>query len=123
MNVYDVKPKEPKLLPPDYTQGVDNITSEDFLKIYMETLKYQDPFQQQDLSKMLDDMVKLNQVKYFNDVRGFLEGLKGWLNQMTMLSSLALIGKEIVFATDKVWTPSRAVSITYCPAKATRVWS
>ena len=101
---YEVKPKEPKILPPGYTQGIDNMTPDDFLKIYIETLKYQDPFQQQDLSKMLDDMVKLNQVRHFNDIRTFLEGLKGWFNQMTFMSGLTLIGKEAVFATETLDT-------------------
>ncbi len=102
--LYDVKPKEPKLLPANYTQGVDNISSEDFLKIYMETLKYQDPFQEQDLSKMLDDMVKLNQVNYFDSTKKFFDDIKGWLNQITMLSSMSLIDKSVVISTDTLNT-------------------
>ncbi len=101
-NPYDIKPPEPKVVPSNYTQGMDNLSSEDFLKIYMETLKYQDPFQPQDLSKMLDDMTKLNQVRYMNDMKGFMEGLKGWFNQITLLSSLNLVGKDFVFATDRI---------------------
>ncbi|RME13534.1 MAG: hypothetical protein D6804_00135, partial [Aquificota bacterium] len=101
---YHIKPPEPKVLPKNYTQGVDNLSSDDFLKIYMETLKYQDPFQPQDLSKMLEDMTRLNQVKYMNDMRSFMEGLKGWFNQITLLSGLNLIGKEFVFSTDRVDT-------------------
>lgn len=103
-NPYDIKPQEPKVLPKNYTQGVDNLSSDDFLKIYMETLKYQDPFQPQDLSKMLEDMTRLNQVKYMNDMKSFMEGLKGWFNQITLLSALNLIGKEFVFSTDRIYT-------------------
>ncbi len=103
-NPYDIKPPEPKVLPKNYTQGVDSLSSEDFLKIYMETLKYQDPFQPQDLSKMLEDMTRLNQIRYMNDMKSFMEGLKGWFNQITLLSSLSLIGKEFVFSTDKIET-------------------
>jgi flagellar basal-body rod modification protein FlgD len=98
------KPQEPKVLPPNYTPGVDSLTSEDFLKIYMETLRYQDPFQAQDLSKMLDDMVKLNQVKFFNDMRSFTEGLKALFNQSTLISSLSLVGKDVIFSTEEVNT-------------------
>jgi flagellar basal-body rod modification protein FlgD len=83
---------------------VDSLTSEDFLKIYMETLRYQDPFQAQDLSKMLDDMVKLNQVRFFNDMRSFTEGLKALFNQSTLISSLSLVGKDVVFFTEEVNT-------------------
>jgi flagellar basal-body rod modification protein FlgD len=98
------KPQEPKVLPSNYTQGVDSLTSEDFLKIYMETLRYQDPFQTQDLSKMLDDMVKLNQVKFFNDIRSFTEVLKVLFNQSTLISSLSLVGKDVIFSTEGVNT-------------------
>jgi flagellar basal-body rod modification protein FlgD len=98
------KPQDPKVLPPNYTPGVDSLTSEDFLKIYIETLRYQDPFQTQDLSKMLDDMVKLNQVRFFNDIRSFTEGLKALFNQSTLLSSLSLVGKDVIFSTEWVNT-------------------
>jgi flagellar basal-body rod modification protein FlgD len=98
------KPQEPKVLPPNHTLGVDSLTSEDFLKIYMETLRYQDPFQAQDLSKMLDDMVKLNQVRFFNDIRSFTEGLKALFNQSTLISSLSLVGKDVIFSTEEVNT-------------------
>lgn len=101
---YNIKPPEPKILPKDYTQGVDNLSPRDFLKIYLETLKYQDPFQPQDLSKMLEDMTRLNQIRYMNDMKTFIEGLKGWFNQITLLSSLNLIGKEFVFSVDRLDT-------------------
>jgi flagellar basal-body rod modification protein FlgD len=101
---YQIKPPEPKVVSKDYTQGVDNLTSDDFLKIYMETLRYQDPFEQKDFSKMLEDMARLNEIKHFNDIRNFLEGLKGWFNQMTFLSSLSLIGKDFVFSAQDIDT-------------------
>ncbi|MFZ8784739.1 flagellar hook assembly protein FlgD [Thermocrinis sp.] len=83
---------------------MDSLTSEDFLRIYIETLRYQDPFQTQDLSKMLDDMLKLNQVRFFNDIRSFTEGLKALFNQSTFISSLSLVGKDVVFSTEEVNT-------------------
>lgn len=101
---YNLKLPEPKILPKSYTQGVDTLSSEDFLKIYMETLKYQDPFQTQDFSKMLEDMTRLNQIRYMNDMKAFIEGLKGWFNQITLLSSLSLIGREFVFSADRLDT-------------------
>ncbi len=101
---YNIRPQEPKILPKSYTQGVDNLSPEDFLKIYMETLKYQDPFQPQDLSKMLEDMTRLNQIRYMNDMKMFIESLKGWFNQITLLSGISLVGKELVFSTDKLDT-------------------
>ncbi|SHK41325.1 flagellar hook assembly protein FlgD [Thermocrinis minervae] len=92
----------PKILPQDYTPGIDNLSSDDFLKIYLETLKYQDPFQEQDFSKMLDDMVKLNQVKYMNYTENFFNKLTTLLNQFTFLQSLSLIGKSFIFSADSL---------------------
>lgn len=39
-----------------------------------------------------------------NDMKTFIEGLKGWFNQITLLSSLNLVGKEFVFSADRLDT-------------------
>ncbi|WP_461831583.1 flagellar hook assembly protein FlgD [Aquifex sp.] len=96
-----------KILPPDYVQDISNMSAQDFLKIYLETLRYQDPFNQTDISKSLDDMVKINQVQYFTEMKQFLESLKLWMNQMTFLNTVNLIGKEFIFKTDTLDTIKR----------------
>ena len=109
MEFYDasVKPKSPKILPEDYVQSVDNMSASDFLKIYLETLRFQDPFNQTDLSKSLEDMVRIHQIKYFTDMKQFLEDLKSWLNQMTFLNTATLIGKEFLFKAETLDTSKR----------------
>jgi len=109
MEFYDpqVNQKEVKILPKDYVQSVENMSATDFLKIYLETLRYQDPFNQTDISKSLDDMVKINQIKYFTEMKQFLESLKAWMNQMTFLNTATLIGKEFIFKTDVLDTIKR----------------
>lgn len=101
---YEIRPPEPKVLPKNYTQGIDNLSSEDFLKIYLQTLRYQDPFQSQDLSKMLEDMTRINQIKHMNEVKSFLDKLRGWLSQMTLLFGASLVGKEFVFSAETLDT-------------------
>ncbi|RLJ71527.1 flagellar basal-body rod modification protein FlgD [Hydrogenivirga caldilitoris] len=103
-NRLDVKPPEPKIVGPDYVQSFDTMSSEDFMKIYLETLKFQDPFNQQDLSKSLEDVVKLNQIKFYTDMKGFMEGFKAWMNQITFMQTISLIGKNFVFAADTLDT-------------------
>ncbi|HID66113.1 MAG TPA: flagellar hook assembly protein FlgD [Aquificaceae bacterium] len=108
MDFYEPSVKnEPKILPSDYVQSVDNMSAEDFLKIYLETLRYQDPFNQTDISKSLDDMVKINQIKYFTEMQQFIENLKTWMNQVTFLNTATLIGKEFIFRTDTLDTIQR----------------
>lgn len=97
---FDVKPPEPKIVGPDYVQSFDNMSATDFMKIYLETLKYQDPFKPQDLSKSLEDMVRLNQIRFYTDMKSFIESLSAWMNQVTFMQTINLIGKEFVFSTD-----------------------
>ena len=101
---YEVKPPEPKIVGPDYVQSFDNMSATDFMKIYIETLKFQDPFRQQDLSKSLEDVVRLNQVRFYTDMKQFMESFTAWMNQMTFMQTINLIGKEFVFASDTLDT-------------------
>ncbi len=97
---YDVEPFQPKVVGPDYVQSFDNLSAEDFMRIYIETLRFQDPFRQNDLSKVIEDTVRLNQIKFFTDMRRFLDTLSVWMNQMTFLQTVNLLGKTFVFRTD-----------------------
>ena len=101
---YEVRPPQPRVVGPDYVQSFDTMSAEDFMRIYLETLRFQDPFNQQDLSKSLEDMVKLNQIRFYTDMRLFMEGFTAWMNQITFLQTINLIGKEFVFATDTLDT-------------------
>ena len=96
-----------RVLPRDYVQSVDELSPNDFLKIYLETLRYQDPFNQTDISKSLDDMLKIHQIKYFSNMEEFLNKLQTWMNQITFLNTANLLGKEFVFKTDVIDTISR----------------
>ncbi len=109
MEFYDptVGPKSLNVLPKDYVQSIENMSASDFLKIYLETLRFQDPFNQTDLSKSLEDMVRIQQIQYFTDMKTFLNELKGWLNQITFLNTATLIGKEFLFKTDTLDTIKR----------------
>ncbi len=104
-----VRPDTPKVLPKNYVQSVENMSASDFLKIYLETLRFQDPFNQTDLSKSLEDMVRIQQIQYFTNMKSFLNELKGWLNQITFLNTATLIGKEFLFKTDTLNTIKRNV--------------
>jgi len=109
MELYNqtLKLESPKVLPKDYVQSVENLSASDFLKIYLETLRFQDPFNQTDLSKSLEDMVRIQQIQYFTDMKNFLSELKSWLNQITFLNTATLIGKEFLFKTDTLDTVKR----------------
>ncbi len=101
---YDIQPPQPKVVGPDYVQSFDNLSAEDFMRIYLETLRFQDPFRQNDVSKAIEDTVRLNQIKFYTDMKQFLDSLTAWFNQMTFLQSLNLIGKSFVFRTDTIDT-------------------
>lgn len=97
---YDLKPPQPKVVGPDYVQSFDNLSAEDFMRIYLETLRFQDPFRQNDISKAIEDTVRLNQIKFFTDMKRFVDSITAWLNQMTFMQALNLIGRSFLFKTD-----------------------
>ncbi len=101
---YDVSLPQPRIVGPDYVQSFDTMSANDFMKIYLETLKFQDPFNQQDLSKSIEDVVRLNQIKFYTEMKFFMEDFKAWMNQMTFMQTIKLIGKEFIFATDTLDT-------------------
>ncbi len=94
--------QEPRIVGPDYVQSFDNLTAEDFMKIYLETLRYQDPFRQQDISKSVEDVVRLNQIRFFTDMKFFMDSFTTWMNQITFMQTINLIGKDFVFASDRL---------------------
>ncbi len=96
---YDIKPPQPKIVGPDYVQSFDNMSATDFMKIYLETLRYQDPFKANDISKAMEDLVRLNQIRYYTEMQSFIEKITSWFNQMTFLQTLSLLGKEFLFET------------------------
>ena len=98
----NVPSQEPEVVGPDYVQSIDNLSAEDFMKIYLETLRYQDPFRQQDLSKSIEDVVRLNQIKFFTDMKFFMDAFAAWMNQITFMQAINLIGKDFVFASDRL---------------------
>ncbi len=100
------KGPEPKIVGPDYVQSFDNLSAEDFMKIYLETLKFQDPFRQQDISKSVEDVVRLNQIRFFTDTKSFMENFISWMNQLSFMQSVSLIGKSLLLRTETVDTSS-----------------
>jgi len=94
--------REPKVVGPDYVQSFDNLSAQDFMKIYLETLRFQDPFRQQDISKSIEDVVRLNQIRFFTDMKLFMDSFTTWMNQLTFLQTINLIGKDFVFASDRL---------------------
>ena len=94
--------QEPRIVGPDYVQSFDNLSAEDFMRIYLETLRYQDPFRQQDISKSIEDVVRLNQIRFYTDMKFFMDSFTAWMNQITFMQTINLIGKDFVFASDRL---------------------
>jgi len=58
-----------------YTTGVSNdtLTNDDFLMLYLEELKSQDPTKPMDANQLLDNQLKMSQIQTNNDM---IESLK-----------------------------------------------
>lgn len=74
------------------TLGMD---SDDFLKLFVAQLQYQDPLSPQDPSEMLGQLAQLSQVEQAYNMNTALTNLLAAQNNSANLSSVSFIGKTI----------------------------
>lgn len=68
---------------------------DDFLLLFMEQLKYQDPLNPQDSSEFLAQLAQLTQVEQAYNTSATLEKMLAAQDNSMAMSSVALIGKEV----------------------------
>jgi len=71
------------------------LTSDDFMKLFITQLKYQDPTQPMDTDKMLQETSQMTQLKSNQDLSIGLKKLISRLDESREFNSVALIGKTI----------------------------
>jgi flagellar basal-body rod modification protein FlgD len=71
------------------------MNKDDFLKLFMEQLKHQDPLKPQDASAMLDQLSQLTLVEQSYNNTTAMNNLLAAQNNATNLSSVSFIGKEV----------------------------
>ena len=71
------------------------LNSDDFMKLFVTQLQYQDPTAPQDTSAMVTQMAQLTQVEQAYDTNTNLQSLLNAVNSSSSLSAVSFIGKTI----------------------------
>ena len=74
------------------TTGVDGLTGQDFMKILMKQLQYQDPFKPMDNGQMVDQIAKIRELEMNTRLSDKLAGLG---DQERFAAAAAMIGKYV----------------------------
>jgi flagellar basal-body rod modification protein FlgD len=80
-----------------YTTGIinDNLTNDDFLKLYLEELKSQDPTKPMDANQLLDNQLKMSQIQANNDMIASLKALSQSYQTSILSNAVNMIGKVV----------------------------
>jgi flagellar basal-body rod modification protein FlgD len=86
-----------------YDANYDNaeMGQDDFLQVLLANFKYQDPFETQDISKFIDNTVKLRELEIMNNFENSVKALND--NNTLFLNSANLIDKNIVYKGDRLY--------------------
>ena len=74
------------------TTGVDGLNGQDFMKILMKQLQYQDPFKPMDNGEMIDQIAKIRELEMNTKLTDKLAGLG---DQERFAAAAAMIGKYV----------------------------
>lgn len=85
--------KKPKIVDSNYDNSKMN--REDFLKVLLTDLQFQDPLNAKDISEFIDNTIKLKQMESFDSIQKVAEMLSGFSSSLLFASNL--IGKNIKF--------------------------
>ncbi|NPA54937.1 MAG: flagellar hook capping protein [Epsilonproteobacteria bacterium] len=80
----------------DFTYNPDSaLTSDDFLKLFMTELQYQDPTAPMETKDMLEQTSQLTQLQTNQDLKDALSSLTNQLSSSTEFSAVSMIGKMV----------------------------
>ncbi len=103
---------------PVYGANFDNsqMDQEDFLKVLLTSFAYQDPFETQDISKFIDNTVKLRELEIMKNFEDSVQALSG--NDALLLNATNLIGKNIKYEGDRVYVANGRGHVEFKPLQA-----
>ena len=102
---------------PVYDVNYDNsqMDQEGFLKVLLTSFAYQDPFETQDISKFIDNTVKLRELEIMKNFEDSVQSLSG--NDALLLNATNLIGKKVMYEGDKVYVENGRGYAEFRPAE------
>ena len=80
---------------PDYDNA--KMSQEDFLKVLLANLQWQDPLQAQDISEFIDNSVKLREMEALSDFESSVKKMTSALNSFALFYASDFIGKTVLY--------------------------
>ncbi|SMC09293.1 flagellar hook assembly protein FlgD [Nitratiruptor tergarcus] len=86
-----------------YDANYDNsqIDQEGFLKVLLTSFQYQDPFEAQDITKFIDNTVKLRELEVMKNFEDSVNALNN--NNTLFMNATNLIGKKVLYEGDNTF--------------------
>ncbi len=96
-----------------YKEDYDNsqIDQEGFLKVLLTYFQYQDPFEAEDISKFIDNTVKLRELEVMKNFEDSVQALND--NNTLFLNTTNLIGKKVVYKGDETYIENGKGSVGF----------
>ena len=95
LNGIDGLIKKPEIVDANYDNA--KMENEDFLKVLLADLQWQDPLNAKDISDFINNTVKLRQMEVLNDFENTVELLESANQANSLLYASNLIGKKIFY--------------------------
>ncbi|NPA03897.1 MAG: flagellar hook capping protein [Epsilonproteobacteria bacterium] len=86
---------------------------EDFLKVLLAQYQYQDPFETQDVSKLIDDTVKLQELKVMQEFEDSVNMLNS--NDTLFFNTTNLIDKTVLYEGDLTYVSNGTTEVEFIP--------
>ncbi len=87
--------KKPKVVDQNYDNS--KMSNEDFLKVLLADLQWQDPLEAKDISEFINNSVKLREMEVLNNFQKTVDMLKSANESNALLYGASLIGKRISY--------------------------
>ena len=79
-----------------YKTGTNTLGKDDFLKLFLTQLQYQDPTEPLDINEMSQQMAQFSTVEQLHNISDELEELKDIISNLSLGQAASFLGKEVV---------------------------
>jgi flagellar basal-body rod modification protein FlgD len=114
--------EEIKVVPAGYDNA--QMSQEDFLKVLLANIEWQDPLEAQDISEFIDNAVKLREMELMNSFENSVSTMTASLSSYSLFMASSLIGKKIKYAGNQTYIEGGKGEITFAlsqPASQVKV--
>ncbi len=105
------KETQPKIVDANYDNS--KMEKEDFLKVLLADIKWQNPMDVNDINDFINNSVKLREIEILNNFEDTINALKELNGSNSLLMASNLIGKKIVYEGNKTYIENGKGEISF----------